>query len=141
MYYYLCSKPCTAEEAEVIVRAAKNAETDPMMVLFTDDFLRSTSVFSFPFSFFWNCSDVILPLVVVFLFFLVKFRKIPRPFVKKYGITLTFLSFSITNIVAFSSILLLQGKSIAVSTQTKTFHETIFTNYEFLASLVDRLSN
>ena len=40
MCYYLCSKPCTSEEAEVIVRAAKNAETDPMMVLFTDDFLR-----------------------------------------------------------------------------------------------------
>ena len=96
----------------MIVRAAKNAEIDPMMVLFTDDFLRSTSVFSFPFSFFWELSGAILPLVLVFLFFLVKFRKIPRPFVKKYGITLTFLSFSITNIVAFSSILLLQGKSI-----------------------------
>ena len=85
----------------MIVRAAKNAETDPMIVLFTDDFFRSTSVFSFRFSFFRECSDVVLPLVVVFLFFLVKSRKIPRPFAKKYGITLTFLSFSITNIVAF----------------------------------------
>ena len=125
----------------MIVRAAKNAETDPMMVLFTDDFLRSTSVFSFPFSFFWELPGAILPLVVVFLFFLVKFRKIPLPFVKKYGITLTFLSFLITNIVSFSSILLLQGKGIDVSRETKTIHGTIFISYEFLVRLVDHLSN
>ena len=75
-FLYLCSSPCTAADANVIVSAASRAEMDPMMLFLLDEPIAirpASSLFATVSSFFHSSSFVELPdilLVMLLLFYI-----------------------------------------------------------------------